>query len=165
MFMILVEFFQYICTGPNFKSLSATLHSISIILAVDIGQAIESGGDSYWIVLFIVYSICFVWTLLGIILVLKLDFRFPKSHFWRSFGFYGENLLHIPGNITFIPILSILLDLFICDEAIGPNFSDSFIYRDCNVFCWEGEHIVFVTVALICIFVYFPFAIYTRPLW
>ena len=125
----------------------------------------QLSGDDYWIALFIIYGVCFLWTLMGMIIVLKLDLRFPNSPMWRSFGFYGENLIHIPLNILFIPILSIWLDIFICEEAIGPNFDDSFIYRDCNVFCWEGKHIAFVIITLLFLLTYLPFAIYTRPLW
>ena len=36
MVMIIIEFFQYVSTGPDFKSLSEVLHSISIVIAVDI---------------------------------------------------------------------------------------------------------------------------------
>jgi hypothetical protein len=57
-------------------------------------------------------------------------------------------VLPVLGNSGFIPIVSIQLDVFICDTAYSengdPDYTDSILYRDCNENCWQGYHVVLV---------------------
>jgi hypothetical protein len=77
----------------------------------------------------------------------------------------AETALPIIGNAAFIPIISILLDVFICTESVGDKYTDSYMDRDCFVWCWEDEHVSYATMACFCLVAYVPFAIYARPWW
>jgi hypothetical protein len=121
--------------------------------------------DLYWLVLICVLATCFVWVALAVVIIWKLDLKFESSDFCVSFGMAAETLLPIIGNAGFIPIIAILLDVFVCTESVGDDYKDSFMNRDCHVWCWEGEHVVYSVAAVFCLLVYAPFAIYARPWW
>jgi hypothetical protein len=73
------------------------------------------------------------------------------------------------GDQGFLPIVSILLDVFVCDEAYAsdgsPELTDSFLSRDCHANCWTDEHIYYVWFAIVGLIMYVPLAVYARPLW
>jgi hypothetical protein len=106
-----------------------------------------------------------MWVLMSIVIIWRIDLKFENSDFCVNFGMAAETALPVIGNAAFIPIISILLDVFLCTESIGDDYTDSFMNRDCHVWCWEGEHVTFAAVAAICLLVYSPFAIYARPWW
>ncbi|CAG9335814.1 unnamed protein product [Blepharisma stoltei] len=66
----------------------------------------------------------------------------------------------ILGNLCFIPFVSVLLDVFVCDESIGDSFTDSFLAKDCYQFCWKGNHIVYAILSGIAILIYEPLAVF-----
>jgi hypothetical protein len=74
------------------------------------------------------------------------------------------------GNALFLPITSVLFDIFICEEAHSPikselDYSDSFMFRDCNEDCWGGLHRRYVVAVSIALVLYHPITVITRPLW
>lgn len=69
------------------------------------------------------------------------------------------------GNLAFVPIISGLLDIFVCDHSIGDNYSESYMAKDCYQFCWRDEHLIYSIVAAISLVLYGPLAIFCRPLW
>mmetsp|Transcript_6315 Transcript_6315/g.10951 ORF Transcript_6315/g.10951 Transcript_6315/m.10951 type:complete len:253 (-) Transcript_6315:114-872(-) len=74
------------------------------------------------------------------------------------------------GNVLFLPIISILFDVFVCEEGHAKDeddleFGDSFMYRDCNEDCWVGTHMRYVIAACVGMIVFMPAAILTRTLW
>jgi hypothetical protein len=119
----------------------------------------------YWAILHVVYCLCFVWFITAIVIVLKLDIRLDNYWFCRNFGYYAEITLPVLSNSAFLPIMSILLDVNVCTESVGDNYSDSYLDRDCHVWCWESEHIVYVALALVSLVLYVPLAVLTRPMW
>ena len=65
----------------------------------------------------------------------KIDIRFSNFVICRSLGQIAENILPFLGNAAFLPIISIILDVYVCDEAYGDSpltFSDTFLSRDCH---------------------------------
>lgn len=71
----------------------------------------------------------------------------------------------ILGNACFLPMVSILLSIFDCNKAVGDDFNDSYLRRDCNTRCWEDSHLIFAILSGVGLIVYMPFAIYFRPYW
>jgi hypothetical protein len=119
----------------------------------------------YWIVLSIVIATCMMWTFMSVIIIWRLDLKFDDNEFCVTFGMIAETALPIIGNAAFIPIISILLDVFLCTESVGDAYTDSYMDRDCFVWCWEEEHIGYAAMSSICLVFYVPFAIYARPWW
>mmetsp|Transcript_6314 Transcript_6314/g.10947 ORF Transcript_6314/g.10947 Transcript_6314/m.10947 type:complete len:259 (-) Transcript_6314:1340-2116(-) len=74
------------------------------------------------------------------------------------------------GNVLFLPIISILFDVFVCEEGHAKDeddleFGDSFMYRDCNEDCWDGMHLKYSMAASVALILYFPITVATRPVW
>jgi hypothetical protein len=68
-------------------------------------------------------------------------------------------------NYLFLPITVVLLCILVCDKAIGPSISDSYLNYDCNQTCWKDSHISKAVPASFLIIVYVPMAILYRTLW
>jgi hypothetical protein len=151
--------------GPKFSSLSGFVFTVGSALSVNLEEIIEMKEGVFWIILMTVQINCILWVLMAVVIIWKFDLRFENSDFCVNFGMAAETALPIIGNAGFIPIIAILLDVFLCTESIGDSYTDSFMDRDCHVWCWEGEHISYSVFALICLLVYSPFAIYARPWW
>jgi hypothetical protein len=119
----------------------------------------------YWNVLTCVVATCFLWIILAVVIIWKLDLRFENSETCQTFGLLAETTLPIIGNAGFIPITSILLDVFLCTKSVGSNYDESYMDRDCFVWCWEGDHIKYVVLSSLCLVFYVPFSIFTKPWW
>jgi hypothetical protein len=76
-----------------------------------------------------------------------------------------ELFLPLFATFFFIPVLMVVLDAFICRKSVGDQYTDSFLDRDCHVWCWEAEHAMFVSFATLALFLYVPLVVITRPMW
>lgn len=165
MLIIFVDAFQYGAMGPDFRSLNSFIANIGDSVNVDLSKLISMDEGVFWLSLNIVLIIVGVWVFLGIIIIKRLDLKYKNWLFCAKLGYYAENGLGIIGNACFIPINSLLLDVFICTESIGDDYTDSFLDRDCHEFCWKDEHMIYVPFVLSCMAIYTPLAVYSRPLW
>lgn len=163
--IILFEAFQYGAMGPDFRSLSSFIAVLGDSVRVDLEKLTSMDEGVYWIALNITLCIVGVWVFCGIVIIKKLDLKYENFYLCRNFGYYSENILGVIGNACFLPINSLLLDVFICTESVGDNYTDSFLDRDCHQYCWEGDHLVYVCFVLACFILYTPMAVYSRPLW
>jgi hypothetical protein len=71
----------------------------------------------------------------------------------------------IIGNILFLPIVSILLEVFMCTETSGDDLEASFLNKDCYEVCWKEEHLGHAIVASVLLLIFIPIAVYMRPKW
>ena len=55
-------------------------------------------------------------------------------------------MLPILGDILFLPIVQIFLEVFVCIETHGDEKYDVFLYQDCYVNCWTGQHLTYCIV-------------------
>ncbi|MEE4247825.1 MAG: hypothetical protein V2I33_20695 [Kangiellaceae bacterium] len=162
---VFVDFCQYLAMGPEFKSLNSVIWNLSAAISVDLGGLIEMSEGVFWMVLNVVYSACFVWFVVALLNLLRIDVRYEQYSICRSFSYYTEILLPILSNAGFVPIIAILLDVNMCTESVGDSYTDSYLDRDCHVWCWESEHVIYVVFAVVCFALYVPLAIVTRPMW
>jgi hypothetical protein len=84
----------------------------------------------FWFVLDVVYSLCAVWFVVALLVIFKVDMRYEGSSICRNFGYWAEFLLPILSNMCFLPIIAILLDVNLCTESVGDEYTDSFLDRD-----------------------------------
>lgn len=54
----------------------------------------------------------------------------------------------------FIPIISTLLNVFVCDKGSSESISDSILKKDCDVYCWKDDHLSFAIASAIGILCY-----------
>ena len=67
--------------------------------------------------------------------------------------------------ISFVPSILVVMNLYICDLSLGSGLTDAFSSYDCTTFCYHGKHLVYVIVSFITLLVYFPVFFYLRPIW
>jgi hypothetical protein len=151
--------------APNIAHLSSIADSVSSAASVRMEEMMEMSEGLFWKLLITVYAIVFMWIVLGVIIMFRLDLRFPNSGSCVAFGMVAEFVLPIINNAMFLPIISLLLDVFLCTEEIGDEYTDTFLDRDCNEFCWENDHVTYVVFSVISLVAYLPCAIYCRPYW
>lgn len=133
---IFVELFQYAAMGPEFRSLSSFLNVMALSLSIDLDATLTMSAGVYWIFLEATLVLCLVWLLFGLGMIKNIDIKYEHIECCKTCGYYGENILPIIGNVMFLPIVSILLDVFICDESSDGEFENAFMYRDCYEYCW-----------------------------
>jgi hypothetical protein len=121
MLIVLTDFFQFMAVGPDFSSLSGFIMDMSHAFSVDMSNLVAIKEGFYWIILEAVLVICFIWALLCLMIVQKIDIRFERVSICKNLGLISDNVLPILGNAGFLPIISILLDVYICDEAVGDK--------------------------------------------
>ena len=79
----------------------------------------------------------------------------------RWAGFVGP----IIGGIGYFPVTSVLLSAFVCDRAVGDSYTESLLYLDCHVRCWNDVHIAFATVAAVLLLLYSAVTLLIWPIW
>jgi hypothetical protein len=162
---VFIDFCQYLSFGPKFESLNSAIWDLSKGLSIDLSGLIEMSEGVFWIILNCVYSACFVWFVVASLNLLRIDVRYERFSICQTFGYFSEVLLPVLSNACFVPIVGILLDVHLCTESVGDSYNDSFLDRDCHVWCWESEHVIYVTFAVVSFTLYVPLAVLTRPMW
>jgi hypothetical protein len=131
-------------------------------------ESVEFKKGVYWTVLNSLLSCLLVWFVFCWLVYLK--YREVNLKWFNWLADLAEATMPIACNVLFLPVISVLFDVFICEEAHGVDesdleYEDSFMYRDCNEDCWVGSHKKYAIAAAIALCCYFPVTFVTRPLW
>ncbi|CAG9331429.1 unnamed protein product [Blepharisma stoltei] len=162
---IMVEFFQLIFMGPDIRTLSPFLADICNMLTLDLKSFAKLENGVFWWFATGIIVLCWLWTIFCFEIFFHWDEKFRHIWFFRALGVLADHSMPVLGNLCFIPFISILLEVFICDHSIGNNFTDSYLSIDCYQFCWKGNHMIYAILSAISLICYEPFAIFCRPLW
>jgi hypothetical protein len=165
---IVIETLQYIGHGPKFNDGEDVLSVFSDYASGGTIRAIEFTRGIYWSLLITVLVCIGIW--LVSCLVLWLNHREVKHAVLENLTWLAEASVPLLGNVLFLPLISVLFDVFYCVEAHGADassldYSDSFMFRDCYEDCWTGRHLGFAIAAGIALVIYHPVTVVTRPLW
>lgn len=136
MMTVLIELLQYAAMGPEFRSMNAVLVEISAASSINLDEIMALSSGVYWIFLQCALILCTLWLMFGISLIKNLDIKYDHIKLCATCGYYAENILPLIGNVFFLPIVSILLDVYVCDESSDGTFENTFMYRDCHEYCW-----------------------------
>ena len=77
---MIIEFFQYITTGPNFSQYALLLHLIGNILAADLEEILDLKDGLFWSVVNIGISLTGLMMIFSLFKISKLEDRFPKDY-------------------------------------------------------------------------------------
>ncbi|CAG9319127.1 unnamed protein product [Blepharisma stoltei] len=162
---IAIEFFQYASMGPNISYLSSVMNNFSNSLTLELTNIIKLKNGVFWIIVDAVYGLILLWISMCAVVLFRLDEKYSHFSIFRFVAWLADYMMPILGNLCFIPFISICLDIFVCDQSIGDNFTDSFLSFDCYYFCWKDEHLVYAILSFFALLCYEPLAVFCRPLW
>jgi hypothetical protein len=167
--LVLVDFLQYIGHGPVLDNNQDAIQNLLDYASAGTLNAIDFKREGvYKVVLNSILTLVLVWFIFSVLVWMK--FRGTPIRYCDKLTTLGEAAMPLLGNALFLPITSVLFDVFICEEAHGPvksdlDYSDSFMFRDCNEDCWGGLHRKYVIAVTIALVLYHPITVITRPLW
>ncbi|CAG9332933.1 unnamed protein product [Blepharisma stoltei] len=162
---IVIEFFQFSSMGPDFSPINSTLANISNYFSLSLDSIFKLRNGIFWIIANAVFGSIGLWVILCLVVLLRLDEKFPNNFIFRNLDAFADYFMPILGDLCFIPFISICLDIFLCDQSIGDNFTDSFLAQDCYYFCWKDEHLAYAILSVFALIAYEPLAVFCRPLW
>ncbi|CAG9332931.1 unnamed protein product [Blepharisma stoltei] len=162
---IVIEFFQFSSMGPDFSPINSTLAGISSLFSLSLDNILKLRNGIFWIIVNAVFGSIGLWVILCLVVLLRLDEKFPTNFIFRNLDAIADYFMPILGDLCFIPFISICLDIFLCDQSIGDNFTDSFLAQDCYYFCWKDEHLAYAILSVFALIAYEPLAVFCRPLW
>ncbi|CAG9319135.1 unnamed protein product [Blepharisma stoltei] len=162
---IIVEFFQYTSMGPETSIFSSIVSKFANSLSLNLDDILKMENGVFWVVVEIVFGGIGLWAVLCAVVLLRLDEKWQFISIFKFLSWLADYLMPILGNLCFIPFISICLDVYLCDQSVGDDFTDSFLARDCHYFCWKDEHLVYAILSCLALILYVPLAIFCRPLW
>ena len=125
----------------------------------------EPTFDGLWHFFYTVLVLIYVWIFFSSIFIFKLVDMCEDWYICKWIRFLGETLLSVLGHICFMPIFSISLNIFLCDDGIGDELTSSYLSQDCRYFCYKGKHLLMSIIIAVSLILYLPTTIYCRPLW
>jgi ABC-type branched-subunit amino acid transport system substrate-binding protein len=158
-----IEFFQFIAIAPTFPSLEIVVRATANVFVLDFIKVAGTSKSDYWILLATICGLCYVWFALVLVIMLNGEHWLKKIPFCkRTIQILNSVFLPFFGNTYFLPALTLLLDMYVCDHQAQGH---AYVWRDCYTNCWEGKHLTFIFMSSVAIICYEPIAAYSRPLW
>ena len=114
---ILIEFFQFVAIAPTFSSLRIVVEAASNVFMLDIVKVAQESQDTYWTLLVVIISLCYLWFALVIMIMLDAEHCLKKVPLCQRL-LQLVNAVYLPfiGNTMFLPFSALLLDGFVCDH-------------------------------------------------
>lgn len=162
---VFFSFFQLISLSPkNSKFKDPFLNSFTM-LSLNFMYYFNANYDSFWQCIYITVTICIIWVLTCIILIKNLHEYLIKYWLFEKFKSFSQIFFQLMVNLSLIPILTMLLEVYICNESIGKNFTDSFVSRDCKTFCYKNFHLKASIGVGFILPIFIGSLVYLRTIW
>ena len=165
MITVLMELIQTASMGPDLSDFFNVFQSMASAMTYSIDDFISVQNGIFWYILASMIILVGYWVLLCVVWIFQLHNKLAGFWLFRFFGWSITNLMPIIGNLMFIPIISTLINVFICDKSLDDTFDQSILDKDCYQTCWDSTHFPIAVISGVCILLYQPLAVYFRPLW
>jgi len=160
---IVVEFVQYVTLCTASSGLITALQRLGESVTLDFKSLLQLENGLFWTLLNCVLFSCVLWTVFLVMFYLDLWRRLAGM--CTTVEQFADFALPIVGNLGFLPFLSCLMEVFLCDQTTGEKWSDAVLNKDCYQRCWTYPHYVYVFGACGALLLYMPTAVFCRPLW
>ena len=136
-FYFYFEFFQIVSMGPDQRGFKKLLNRFEVLLSLEFSLYYKFQRDDFWHL----YSATVVLALLFVIstFVILSRLLLDKYPFARVFVFISE-MIFIISHFMYLPLISILMNIYSCRESIGNELESSYLVNDCTTFCYKGNH-------------------------
>lgn len=161
----LFQIFQLISMGPDQTSLRVALKNIQVLCAFDFNEFFQVKFDQFWGLYYCILIFSIFWVFCCIFVLFKCQIRYSRLILFQQIKFLSTFTFPVLGHIGFLPIISMLMNIFMCHKAIASDITSSFLDQDCRAFCYTGKHKFYVVLSSFCIIFYIITAISCRPLW
>lgn len=84
-------------------------------MAIDVEDVLNLQNGVFWLILNVVLGAVALWTILIVVVFTRIDSKLQRFCIFRNLGHLADFLLPILGELGFIPIISVLLMVLICD--------------------------------------------------
>lgn len=159
------QFFQIINLGPEQAAIRNLFNNFQMLLSMDFIGFFQLTTEKFWRLYIFVLVLVMVWIIPCFYMFFQLR-RMGRSQetSWLK-NFIKESVFPIIGHIAFVPIFSILMDIYVCKDGISKDLTGSYLNIDCSLFCYQGIHKTYIVLSTFCIFAYLTTAIFLRPFW
>ncbi|CAG9336167.1 unnamed protein product [Blepharisma stoltei] len=160
--IIFINFLQFLAMSPDIKEYDEYSSLLAGYIALNLDWMIER--NKFWYFTYIILGAAGTWIYISFNILLAVDAKYSFFIFY-FLGDFAQILVLILGNICFLPIVSFLISVVQCDQAIGNELSNSFVRWDCSVFCWKDSHLYIGALSISILIIYLPLAIFLKPYW
>ena len=159
------QFFQLLAEGPDQDSYKYLVQNFQILVSMDFAMYFQLTFSMFWHIFYAVLAFTIIWILLCAVVMFRCEVAFQENFICSQIKFLTELVLPFLGHIGFVPILSMMMNIFLCNNAIGTGLTDSYLDADCTVFCYTGKHKLLAVISGISILLYISSVVYCRIIW
>ncbi|OMJ69646.1 hypothetical protein SteCoe_32578 [Stentor coeruleus] len=159
------QIFQYLTQGPDQKTYQYIVNNFQIMISLDFNLYFNLKNEIFWHFFYSVLVLSYLWIFLCIFIMLRIDLRFSSNYIISGISLTCDIFLPLFGHLGFIPMISMLFNIFNCNQGIGNNLTESFLDLDCTCFCYKNAHLTVMVLTTISLTFFIPLAVFYRPEW
>ncbi|OMJ70013.1 hypothetical protein SteCoe_32123 [Stentor coeruleus] len=159
------QIFQYLTQGPEQKTYKYIVNNFQIMISLDFNLYFNLKNEIFWHFFYSVLVLSYIWIFLCIFIMLKIDLRYSSNYIINKISFACDIFLPLFGHLGFIPMVSMLFNIYGCNQGIGDDLTESFLDSDCTCFCYKNAHLTVMTFTTISLTFFIPLAVFYRPEW
>lgn len=151
--------------GPDQDAYKHFVKNFQTVFSFDFNLYFNFSFEKFWFLFYGVFGFAVFWVLECFVYWSRLG-RAMKNLWWAStFAEISKIMVIIGGHIGFMPIISMLMNIYICINSSGDDLTDSYLKQDCTTICYKGIHQTVLVLTTIVLLFYIPLAVYFRSLW
>lgn len=159
------QIFQYLTLGPDQKPYKYIVNNFQIMISLDFNLYFNLINEIFWHFFYSVLIFSYLWVFLCIFIMLRIDLRFSSNYIVNKINLACDIFLPLFGHLGFIPMISMLFNIYGCNQGIGDDLTESFLDLDCASFCYKDAHLTIVIFTTISLTFFIPLAVFYRPEW
>jgi hypothetical protein len=100
--------------------------------SLNLDDLIDNENGVFWYFTYACIAATVIFIVLYLLYILELQIKYPNSDIASNLKSISDYLLPLLGNLAFLPIISIFLDLFVCDETLDEDGEEPILSSDCK---------------------------------
>jgi hypothetical protein len=117
--------------GPDISDVAEFLSTMGKATSVDIDNLINLEEGVFWFVLVAAIALSVLMLAFYVFNTFGIKDRLPESGIMANIKSLSDMMLPILGNMAFLPIIYILIEVYSCTETTGDDIADAFLHKDC----------------------------------
>ena len=135
--------------GPDVKPYEYIVKNFQYFVSLDFALYYSLTFQTFWILFYIVFATTIVSILLGIAYMINTKVDLKRFSITTKILDLCDVVLPLTCHLGFLSLTSMLMNIYLCIDGIGDNLNDSYLTHDCTVFCYTGDHLLYVVLTTI----------------